>query len=203
MNRLSKALVVLCALALPVSAFAIVPDPSLSSTPPCLRVAVQGDFGVSGQVIGTDGNPLGGDQVRLIISPACSNMRQCPDAATPPQFSLSTTADGSGNFSFAPEMGGCCSAAGAGTIEADPGAVALLPIYNAIGSPDNGGDGVAVSDLQVTLPDFSRFAAAFLTANTCYDYTVLNQAAADYCDGNVQLADFSIFAGTFLDMCIP
>lgn len=201
MNRLARGIFVLCALALPLTAFAIVPDPSLSNTPPCLRVTVDGSFAVAGQVIGTNGNPLGNEEVRLVISGSCSNMRLCPDTATPPQFVLTTTSDGTGNFSFAPQAGGCCTASGAAEIHADPGDVTLLPVYNNIGSPDNGGNGTPVSDLVVNLNDFSRFGQAFLSANTCYDYTVTNPASAEYCDGQVKLADFSIFGQKFLDIC--
>jgi hypothetical protein len=201
MNRLARVIIVLCALALPVTAFAIVPDPTLSDTPPCVRVTPDGSLTVVGTVIGTDGNPLGNEEVRLIISAACTDVRLCPDAGTPPQFVITTTGNASGDFSFAPTAGGCCSATAAAEIHADPGDVTLLPSYNNIGSPDNGGDGTSVADLLVNLNDFSRFSQAFLGTNACYDYTVTNPAAADYCDGEVLLADFSIFAQRFLTSC--
>lgn len=199
MNRLAKALFVLCALALPMTAFAIVPDPSLSATPPCVRMTVDGSFNVSGQVFGTDGNTLGNEEVRLIFSAACDNLRLCPDASTPPQFILSTTSAGDGTFNFAPEGGGCCAESGAAELHADPGDVTLLPVYNNVGSPDNGGDGTPVSDLSILLTDFSRFAQAFGDANNpCFDYTVTQPASAEFCDGAVTLTDFSIFSIRFL-----
>jgi hypothetical protein len=183
MTRFARGLSYLvCTVAFVSSAHAIVPDPVLSVTPDCIRLCPAGNLPVNVQVIGTDGNPLGGNDVRMVFNAGCTSLKERP-ACTQPTV-LTQVANGSGQVTFNPQIGGCCSVAGSVVIEADPGAVTLLPIYDSVGSNDNNGNGVS------NLSDFVNFQAAFLTANTCHDLSG--------CNTTVNLSDFVIFQGHFL-----
>ena len=182
--RFLKGLVALTAMiAIPATSMAIVPDPGLSSTPDCIRVNPDGSVGVDVSVVGTDGSPLGNEEVRLIFSASCTDLAECSGMSP---IVLALTSGAAGTVSFAPEMGGCCMASGAAEIEADPGAVTLAS-YGDVGSADNDGS------LDVALDDFVRFQAAFLTTDSCHDLA--------NCDNNVQLPDFVNFQARFLTAC--
>lgn len=173
-----------CLVALASTAGAIVPDPVNSITPDCIRVDPSGAIAIEVTVIGTDSNPLGNEEVRVIFSSGCTDLVDVADNCNQPTV-LTGTTDGGGFISFAPEYGGCCEEAGAVTIEADPGAVTLLPVYGSVGSNNNSGDG------QADLNDFVAFQAAFLSADTCNDLA--------NCDNNIALADFVAFQSLFLN----
>jgi hypothetical protein len=172
-----------CLVAFASTANAIVPDADNSITPDCIRVAPDGAFSIDVTVIGTDLNPLGGEEVRVIFSASCSDLVDVSAGCAQPTV-LSGTTNGAGEISFSPEIGGCCEEAGAVTIEADPGAVTLLPVYDNVGSNDNNSTG------DSTLPDFVNFQAAFLADESCNDL--------DGCDEEVGLADFVVFQANFL-----
>ena len=176
----------LIAALLPSTLFAVVPDPGLSITPACIRVFPNGSQTIAGQVIGNNGLPLGNNQVRLVFAAACTGLLQCPLPGVQPTV-LSTTANGTGNFSFAPQVGGCCAAAISASIEADPGAV-TLEVYDAVGSADNDGN------LQVSLADFVGFSAAYNQPGTCSDID-------GSCNELVSLNDFVAFSAKFNITC--
>jgi hypothetical protein len=172
-----------CLVACASTANAIVPDAILSVTPECIRVAPDGAFPIDVTVIGNDGNPLGGDEVRVIFSASCVDLVDVSAGCAQPTV-LSGITNGAGEISFSPEIGGCCDEAGAVTIEADPGAVTLIPVYDNVGSNDNNSTG------DSTLPDFVIFQSNFLANDSCNDL-------AD-CNENVGLADFVVFQANFL-----
>lgn len=174
------------------------PPGPCSDLPTCIRVSPDGQLTVSGTVRTVTCEPVVNQPVRLVVSPQCMDLRLCPDVPSP--FVLSTLTDADGDFVFAPAAGGCCAAPGAMEIHADPGDVTIA-VYDAVGSPDSGGNGTSVADLVVNLNDFSRFSQGFLTQNPCFDYTVENPDAADTCDGDVRLADFAAFSRRFLATC--
>jgi len=185
MTRITRGLgVAACLVAFASTAGAVVPDPVASITPECIRVDPSGALDINVTVIGTDGNPLGGEEVRVIFSGACTDLVDVANGCAQPTV-LTGTTGGGGMITFSPEYGGCCATAGAVTIEADPGAVTLLPVYNNVGSNDNNGDGVS------NLSDFVGFQGAFLTADSCNDLAG--------CNGNVELADFVAFQSLFLN----
>jgi hypothetical protein len=66
-----------------------------------------------------------------------------------------------GEITFRPGIGGCCVREAAAVIEADPGAVILLPIYDELGSTDNNGDG------SVDHSDFVEFQQRFTHGWLC------------------------------------
>jgi len=188
MTRFARGLGLLaCTVAFVSSANAIVPDPVLSETPNCIRLCPQGDFPIAVRVFGTDGNPLGGQDVRVIFNAGCTGLVQRPACVDPTVLSGTTATSPPadvGKVSFAAQIGGCCSLASSVVIEADPGAVTLLPIYDSVGSNDNNGNGIA------NLSDFVAFQTAFLTANACHDLAG--------CNTTVNLSDFVAFQGHFL-----
>ena len=166
------------------TASAVVPDSELSVTPDCIRVDPSGAIPLDVQVFGTDGNPLGNNDVRVIFDAGCVDL--IDETCSQPTV-LSGTTDALGMISFAPEIGGCCATGGAVTIEADPGAVTLLPVYNAVGSNDSDGNHIS------NLGDFVAFQGVFLdTGVSCQDLT---------CDDDLAVAldDFVIFQSLFLN----
>ena len=179
----------LMAVLIPSTLLAVVPDPGLSTTPACIRVFPNGSLNLNGQVIGNNGLPLGNNQVRLIFAAACTGLRICPVSPPTQPTVITVTSNATGNFTFTPKVGGCCSATISASIEADPGAVTLR-VYNAVGSADNTGD------LSVTLGDFVNFQAAFNTAQSCNDID-------GSCNGNVTLGDFVVFQALFNTTCTP
>jgi len=181
---------VVCTVALVSSAGAVVPDPN-SITPGCIRVDPSGALTLDGQVIGTDGNPLGLNEVRVIFNGACTSLIQDPPGDCSQPTVLAQTTPANGVFSFAPAIGGCCAVPSSVTIEADPGAVTLLPVYNSVGSNDNNGSG------QSNLSDFVAFQTAFLSASTCHDLKA-GLGGGD-CDAFVSLPDFVVFQSLFLN----
>ena len=183
MRILRNLAILSAAILIPATSMAIVPDPSQSSTPACIRVVPDGSFPVAVAVVGTDGAALGGDEVRLIFSAGCTALIQC-SGGTPIVFSGISSAGGL--ITFNPDMGGCCSASGAAEIEADPGAVTLAS-YGSVGSPDADGSGKA------DIVDFTLFQGAFLSVNACFDY--------QDCDDTVLLQDFTVFQSKFLVEC--
>jgi hypothetical protein len=185
---------VVCTAALVSSAGAVVPDPVNSITPGCIRVDPGGELTLDGQVIGTDAAPLGGNDVRVIFNAGCSALIQNPPGDCSQPTVLTQTTPGSGIFSFAPAIGGCCALPSSVTIEADPGAVTLLPVYDSVGSNDNNGSG------QSNLADFVVFQGAFLSANTCNDVKGgPDDGPGGNCDEFVSLPDFVVFQSLFLN----
>lgn len=160
-----------------------VPDPLLSVIPECLRVSPDGALDVPVQILFCDGTPGAFVDVRLIIDPACQTEISGCDGAT--VYTVIT--NGAGDAVIEPLLGGCCVADPAAIIEADPGAVTILPRYETIGSPDND------ADLMVQLDDFVRFQGAFLGSDACHDLSG--------CDEDVMLSDFVVFQGRFLARC--
>ncbi len=194
MTRFMRGLgAVVCTAALVSSAGAVVPDPANSITPQCVRLDPSGALTLDGQVRGTDGNPLGGEEVRVIFNGGCTALVQDSDLADCSQPTvLAQTTAGDGTFSFAPAVGGCCAVPSSVTIEADPGAVTLLPVYDSVGSNDNNGSG------ESNLSDFVNFQTAFLTASDCHDLKAGPDPVND-CDGFVSLPDFVVFQSLFLN----
>mgnify|MGYP003573683167 FL=1 len=182
-----RVLTLVCAAVLiPSLAFAVVPDPTLSDTPDCVRIFPNATLTLDGQVIGNNALPLGGDAVRLIFSASCTALWDCDNPPNPPTvYSIISNPDGP--YAFAPAAGGCCDVSISASIEADPGAV-TLNVYGAVGSADNTGDG------QVTLGDFVTFQSHFGTDNECSDLD-------GSCNVTVSLADFVVFQSMFGTGC--
>lgn len=158
-------------------------DPFIG-TPDCIRLSPDGSLVLEGFIIGTDGNPCAGTEIRAQFGAGCEDLVVCPDGG--PATVFTTLTDDAGQFAFTLQVGGCCEGAGAFTLETGEG-YTLLPVYNSVGSPDMNGD------LVVNLADFVLFQAAFLSADTCADLAS--------CDGSVALADFAAFQSQFLATC--
>jgi hypothetical protein len=166
---------------------AIIPDPDASTVPGCLRVSPGGSLPLQVTVIGTNGLPIAGEEVRLILDDSVCPVDAILSCADPSGYVISGVTNGAGQVDLIVNLSGCCEAAAVGIIEADPGSVAL-EIYDVIASTDSFGlDGV------VAISDFVAFQAAFLGADACYDYA--------NCDGQVQLVDFVAFQADFLAEC--
>ena len=213
MTRFARVSALLCAAAIvPAAVFAIVPDPVESETPNCITVDPGGLQDLTVKVVGNNGLPLGGDAVRVIFNPLCSDDSTVPITGLAEDIGgscqspvvlagiTSTTPGTVGWITFNPTIGGCCEENQAVRIEADPGAVTLLPVYNIVSSTDWSFCATAGRDHAnglVDLSDFTAFTGEFLgsPANLCYDYPT---GAARVCNGAVDLSDFSYFQGSFL-----
>ena len=210
MTRFARVFALLCAAAIvPAAVFAIVPDPEESITPNCITVDPGGAVDIFVQVIGNNGQPLGGEEVRVIFNGACSDDTTLPftglaedinGSCASPVVLVGNSNATTGEITFSPLIGGCCDEPQAVRIEADHGAVTLLPVYDSVSSTDWSFCSAAnrsYANGTVDLSDFSAFTGEFLgsPANICYDYPT---GGNEVCDGAVNLSDFSFFQGRFL-----
>jgi hypothetical protein len=198
MARLLRGFAILyIATLIPGVALSVVPDETASITPDCVRFALTGDdrqeFRIIVTVIGTDGLPLGGEQVDVIFDNTnCSDpgeFNPCPSQAYPVVSGTTDPVDADINFRI--KLGGCCDSPGAVRIQAYPGPITLLPIYDNTGSPDTDGDE------DVDIGDFTFFQQQFLDppGEACTDYID--------CDLTTGLGDFVGFQSQYNRPCAP
>lgn len=171
------------------AADAAVPDAALSTLPSCMALCPMGDMPFTLVVRDVANNPIGGSLVVLDFS-QCAGAFLCPQRPTDPYVvdvptrTLRMTTNAAGSVTFPARVGGTCPAGGV-RVTADG---VLLKLY-ALASPDQNGNGVAVTIVDV---DDAIFMAKLGTLDPTADFD---------CDGDVDVYDQLIFDSHLSHSC--